>query len=53
MKSKNAVVFERKREEAQRRARMARAIGAQDRLREKSGSWDGVAEVRKWRKKSR
>jgi len=36
-------------EEKQRKTRMTRALVAQDRLRKKSGKWDGVAEVRKWR----
>lgn len=36
-------------EEAQRKKKIKRAISAQNRLRKKSGQWDGVAEVRKWR----
>jgi metal-responsive CopG/Arc/MetJ family transcriptional regulator len=40
-------------EEKQRKARMAQALLAQDRLRRKSGKWDGVAEVRKWREKAK
>lgn len=43
----------RKQDEDRRRARVARAIKAQDRLRKKSGSWDGVGEIRKWRDASR
>ncbi len=39
----------RRQEEERRRARLERAVAAQDRLRNKSGAWDGVAEVRKWR----
>ncbi len=38
-----------KQEEELRQARVLQALAAQDRLREKSGVWDGVAEVRKWR----
>ena len=36
-------------EEKQRKVRMSLALVAQDRLRMKSGKWDGVAEVRKRR----
>lgn len=36
-------------EEKLRKARMNTALVAQDRLRKKSGKWDGAAEVRKWR----
>jgi metal-responsive CopG/Arc/MetJ family transcriptional regulator len=36
-------------EEERRRAKMEQAMAVQDRLREKSGTWDGVAEIRKWR----
>ena len=43
--------YERKWEEQRRRAKMEQAMAAQDRLREKSGTWDGVAEIRKWRDK--
>jgi metal-responsive CopG/Arc/MetJ family transcriptional regulator len=39
----------RRREEEQRKGRLERAVTIQDRLREKAGIWDGVAEVRKWR----
>lgn len=39
----------RRREEERRKARLEQARATQDRLREKSGKWDGVAEVRKWR----
>ena len=38
-----------RREEERRRARLQKSVAIQDRLREKSGEWDGVAEVRKWR----
>ena len=37
-------------EERLRRERMGKAIDTQNRLRKKSGKWNGVAEVRKWRK---
>jgi metal-responsive CopG/Arc/MetJ family transcriptional regulator len=40
-------------EEKQRKVRMNRALVAQDRLRKKSGKWDGVAEVRKWREEAK
>ena len=43
--------YERKWEEKRRRAKMQQAMAVQDRLREKSGTWDGVAEIRKWRDK--
>lgn len=36
-------------EENRRKERVRRAIDTQDRLRKKSGRWDGTAEVRKWR----
>jgi metal-responsive CopG/Arc/MetJ family transcriptional regulator len=38
-----------KREEAKRRQTVAKAIRIQDALRQKAGSWDGVAEIRRWR----
>jgi len=41
--------YERKREEKRRQTKMQEAMAIQDRLREKAGSWDGVAEIRKWR----
>ena len=44
---------ERVKEEERRTQAFAEAVAAQDRLREKSGSWDGAAEVRKWREKER
>jgi len=43
----------RRQEEERRRASLERAVAAQDRLRMKSGAWDGVAEVRKWRESSK
>jgi metal-responsive CopG/Arc/MetJ family transcriptional regulator len=41
--------FRRCRENEVRRQRLSDAAAVQDRLREKSGDWDGVAEIRKWR----
>ena len=38
-----------KREEAKRRQAVTKAIKLQDALRQKAGSWNGVAEVRRWR----
>ena len=35
--------------EKDRRKKIKRAIDVQNGLREKSGRWDGVAELRKWR----
>lgn len=35
--------------EKKKRDRIRMAIKTQDRLREKSGKWDGVTEIRKWR----
>jgi metal-responsive CopG/Arc/MetJ family transcriptional regulator len=43
--------YERQSEERRRRVKMQQAMAVQDRLREKSGTWDGVAEIRKWRDK--
>lgn len=40
---------ERLMEEKRRNDRMRRAVVTQDKLRRKSGSWDGVAELRKMR----
>jgi metal-responsive CopG/Arc/MetJ family transcriptional regulator len=42
-----------RREEELRTARLERSISTQERLREKSAGWDGVAEVRKWRERSK
>lgn len=42
-----------RREEEHRRTRLLRSVASQDRLREKSGGWDGVAEVRKWRERAK
>jgi metal-responsive CopG/Arc/MetJ family transcriptional regulator len=41
--------YERKKEEKRRQLEMQEAMIIQDQLREKSGVWDGVAEIRKWR----
>jgi len=43
--------YERQSEERRRQVKMQQAMAVQDRLREKSGTWDGVAEIRKWRDK--
>lgn len=43
--------YERQSEERRRRVKMQQAMAVQDRLRDKSGTWDGVAEIRKWRDK--
>ena len=43
---------QRRKEEERRKARLRHAIACQDRLREKSGNWDGVAEIRKWRERA-
>lgn len=40
-------------EEAIQREKMQQAVSLQDRLRKKSGKWDGVAEVRKWRERAK
>jgi metal-responsive CopG/Arc/MetJ family transcriptional regulator len=40
---------QRKIEEARRKERIRHAIDTQDRLRKKSGRWNGVSEIRKWR----
>lgn len=40
-------------EEAIQREKMRQAVSLQDRLRKKSGKWDGVAEVRKWRERAK
>ncbi len=39
----------REKEERRRKERIKKAINTQDRLREKSGKWNGVSELRKWR----
>jgi metal-responsive CopG/Arc/MetJ family transcriptional regulator len=43
--------YERKWEEKRRQVKMQQAMVVQDRLREKSGTWDAVAEIRTWRDK--
>lgn len=40
-------------EEKHKIERMKHAIETQDRLRKKSGKWNGVSEIRKWREASR
>jgi metal-responsive CopG/Arc/MetJ family transcriptional regulator len=40
---------ERDEEERKRREEMIKAISGIKQLREKSGEWDGVSEIRKWR----
>jgi len=40
---------EREEEERKRREEMTKAISEIKQLREKSGEWDGVSEIRKWR----
>jgi metal-responsive CopG/Arc/MetJ family transcriptional regulator len=40
-------------EEGKRKRRVKLAIDTQDRLRKKSGRWDGVSEIRKWREMER
>jgi metal-responsive CopG/Arc/MetJ family transcriptional regulator len=37
-------------QEKEKKKRVRRAIEIQDRIRKKVGEWDGVGEVRKWRK---
>ena len=44
---------ERMKEEEKRKEAFAQAIRLQDKLRKKSGKWDGVGEVRRWREKAR
>jgi metal-responsive CopG/Arc/MetJ family transcriptional regulator len=44
---------ERKKEEEKREEAFAQAIRLQDKLRKKSGIWDGAGEIRKWREKAR
>lgn len=41
--------YQRKIEEARRKERIRHAIDIQNRLRKKSGKWDGVSELRRWR----
>lgn len=38
-------------EKRARQKKRAAAVHVQDRLREKAGTWDGAAEIRKWRDK--
>lgn len=44
-------ILEQRKREEQRIKSIKEAIRVQDSLREKSGAWDGVKEVRKWRSK--
>jgi len=44
---------ERKKEEQRRKEALSRAVEVQDRLRKKSGKWDGAGEIRKWREKDK
>jgi metal-responsive CopG/Arc/MetJ family transcriptional regulator len=41
--------YNRRKAEEIRRAKAARAVQVQDRLRKKAGKWNGMAELRKWR----
>ena len=41
--------YHRKLEEDLRKNRIEQAIEIQNRLRDKTGKWDGVSELRKWR----
>ena len=43
--------YQRQRSEEIRMKKVRQAITIQDRLRKKSGKWDSVAELRKWREK--
>ena len=44
---------EAKKLEEERRRKFEAAVRVQDKLREKTGKWDGVGEIRKWREESR
>lgn len=41
--------YQRQEAEEKKRERIMRAIEIQDKLKKKSGMWNGVSEVRKWR----
>lgn len=43
--------YQRQRSEEIRKKKVRQAITIQDRLRKKSGKWDSVSELRKWREK--
>ena len=43
--------YQSQRSEEIRRKKVRQAITIQDRLRKKSGKWDSVSELRKWREK--
>ena len=45
--------YQRRMEEVRRKERVRHAIETQDKLRKKSGTWDGVSELRKWRQVTR
>ncbi len=45
--------YHRQLEEDRRKERIKRAIEIQNRLRDISGKWDGVSELRKWRAMSK
>ena len=45
--------YETKKLEEERKRKFAAAVHVQDKLREKTGEWDGVGEIRKWREKGR
>ena len=40
---------EQRRQEEKRRMAVEQAVVVQDALRQKAGTWDGVAEIRRWR----
>lgn len=44
---------ERVKEEEKRKEALTRAMRDQDKLRQKSGKWDGAGEIRKWRERGR
>jgi metal-responsive CopG/Arc/MetJ family transcriptional regulator len=46
-------MMEKQKEEKLRREKIMEAVRTQDYLRTKSGKWDGVKEVRKWREKNK
>ncbi|MBN2373217.1 ribbon-helix-helix protein, CopG family [bacterium] len=41
--------YQKRFEDERRKIKIKKAISVQDSLRKKSGRWDGIAEVRKWR----
>ena len=50
---KSIAEHERMKEEEKRKEALSRAVRDQDKLRKKSGRWDGAAEIRKWRERGR